>query len=75
MRVLCLLILLLILAALGIFAVQNQELVAIHYLQESVSCPLALLIGIVYLLGMLSGWTVIGLVQRSLRRVTDRPSL
>jgi len=75
MRVIYLLILLLILAAIGIFAVQNQEVVTIHYLQESVSCPLALLIAIVYLLGMMSGWTVVALVQRSLRRVTDRPSL
>ena len=75
MRVLCLLILLLILAAIGIFAVQNQESITLHYLHESVSCPLALLIGIVYLLGMMSGWTVVALVQRSLRRVTERPSL
>ena len=74
MRVIYLLFLLLILAAIGIFAVQNQALVTIHYLQESVSCPLALLVGIVYLLGMMSGWTLVALVQRSLRRVTDRPS-
>ena len=74
MRVVYFLFLLLILAALGIFAVQNQELVTIHYLQESVSCPLALLIAIVYVLGMVSGSTLVALVQRSLRRVTDRPS-
>ncbi len=75
MRVIYLLFLLCILAAIGIFAVQNLEPVTIYYLQESVSCPLALLVGIVYLLGMLSGWTVVALVQRSIRRVTDRPSL
>ena len=75
MRVVYFLFLLLILAAIGIFAVQNQEPVTIHYLQESVSCPLALLIAIVYLLGMMSGSTLVALVQRSLRRVTDRPSL
>jgi uncharacterized integral membrane protein len=75
MRVIYFLFLLLILAAIGIFAVQNQEVVTIHYLQESVSCPLALLIAIVYLLGMMSGSTLVALVQRSLRRVTDRPSV
>jgi uncharacterized integral membrane protein len=74
MRMICLLILLLILAAIGIFAVQNQEPITLHYLQQSVSCPLALLMGIVYLLGMVSGGTVFALVRRSLRRVTERPS-
>jgi putative membrane protein len=75
MRTICLLILLSVLAAIGIFVVQNQELITLHYLHGSVSCPPALLIAIVYLLGMLSGWTVIALVQRSLRRITDRPAL
>jgi lipopolysaccharide assembly protein A len=74
MRMICLLILLIILAAIGIFAVQNQEPITLHYLQQSVSCPLALLMGIVYLLGMVSGGTVFALVRHSLRRVTERPS-
>ncbi len=68
-------ILLFLLGAVGLFALQNREPITLQYLSGSVSCPSALLVGIVYLLGMLSGWTVIGLMQRSLRRVTDRPAL
>jgi putative membrane protein len=63
-------ILLVFLAAIGIFALQNREPITLEYLDRTVSCPPSLLIAIVYGLGMVSGWTVIGLVQRSLRRVT-----
>jgi lipopolysaccharide assembly protein A len=68
MRTFCLFILVSIVAAIGVFAVQNQETITLHFLAASVSCPLSLLIAIVYLLGMLSGWTVVAPVQRSLRR-------
>ena len=71
MRVIYMLILLLLLGAIGIFALQNRETITLQYLDRSVSCPLALLIGIVYVLGMVSGWTVVGFVQRSLRRVSQ----
>ena len=68
MRTFCLFMLVSIVAAVGIFAVQNQETITLHFLNASVSCTLSLLIAIAYLLGMLSGWTVVALVQRSLRR-------
>jgi len=73
MRKIYFLILLVFLAAIGIFALQNRETITLNYLGQSISCPPSLLIAIVYVLGMVSGWTVIGLVQRSLRRVTDHP--
>jgi len=73
MRFVYLLILLLALAAIVIFAVQNNQTVTPQYVNWSITCPLPLLIGLVYLLGMVSGWTVIGLLRRSLRRVTERP--
>ena len=72
MRVLCLVILLIVFAAVGVFAMQNNEAVAVRYLDRSVTTTLPLLIGAVYLLGMLSGWTVVGFLRRSLRRVTAR---
>ncbi len=72
MRFLCLVILILVLAALLIFALQNKEDVTVQYLDQVVSCPLALLIGCVYLLGMVSGWTVVGFLKRSFRRVAVR---
>jgi len=73
MRTLCFLILLLLLAAIGVFALQNREVVTLQYLDRSVACPLSLLIAVVYLLGMVSGWTVVGFVRRSVRRVAERP--
>jgi len=72
MRVFYLLILLTLFGAIGIFALQNRETITVQYLDRSISSPLALLIGIVYLLGMLSGWTVVGFVRRSLRRVSEQ---
>jgi lipopolysaccharide assembly protein A len=73
MRVFYLLILLILLAATAIFALQNQQAVTIRYLDRSVASPLSVLIGGVYFLGMLTGWTVIGVVRRSIRRISERP--
>jgi uncharacterized membrane protein YciS (DUF1049 family) len=73
MRFFCFLILLIVVAAVVVFAVQNNEGVTIQYLDRSVSCPMSLLIAVVYLLGMVSGWTVVGFLKRSFRRVTERP--
>ena len=72
MRVVYTLILLLLLGVIGIFALQNRETITLQYLDRSVACPLALLVGIIYLLGMVSGWTVVGFLHRSLRRVSER---
>jgi uncharacterized membrane protein YciS (DUF1049 family) len=74
MRLICILILLLLVAAIGVFALQNRELITLQYLDRSVACPAAILIGIVYLLGMVSGWTAVGFFYRSLRRVAERPA-
>jgi putative membrane protein len=72
MRSLQAVILLIFLAAVLMFALQNTQAVAVYFLRWSVSCPIALLIMAVYALGMLSGWTVVAFVTRSLRRVTER---
>ena len=72
MRVFYTLILLVFLGATAIFALQNREMITIQYLDRSVSCQLSLLIAIVYLLGMLTGWTMIGLLRRSIHRVSER---
>jgi putative membrane protein len=73
MRGLYLVILLVLLGATTIFALQNQGTVTLRYLDRSVSSPLSLLIAIVYFLGMLTGWTVVGVVRRSLHRISARP--
>lgn len=74
MRVICFLILLFLLGVIGIFALQNRGMITLQFLDRSVSWPGSLLIAVVYLLGMVSGWTVVGFVRRSLHRVTERPS-
>jgi uncharacterized integral membrane protein len=68
MRFVYLVILMLAVAALAVFAIQNNETVTLQYFNWSDTCTLPLLIAVVYLLGM-----VIGLLRHSLRRVTDHP--
>jgi uncharacterized membrane protein YciS (DUF1049 family) len=72
MRFVYFLLLVVFVAAVGTFAYQNRNDVAVDFLNRSVSCPLALLIGIVYVAGMLSGWSVVGMLRRSFERVTER---
>jgi uncharacterized integral membrane protein len=71
MRLFYVLVLVLFLAVIGVFAFQNQETVSLQFLQERVAWPLALIIGAVYILGMLSGWTVVGFLRRSWREVAE----
>jgi lipopolysaccharide assembly protein A len=72
LRFVFLLILLVALAAVVVFAVQNNEAVTLRYLDRSITCALPPLVAGVYLVGMVSGWTVLGLLRRSLRRGTER---
>jgi uncharacterized membrane protein YciS (DUF1049 family) len=72
MRVMYTLILLVFLGATAIFALQNRAPVTIQYLDRSVSCELSLVIGVTYLLGMLTGWTIVGLLRRSIHRVSEQ---
>lgn len=68
MRIVNLIVLLLMLAAVIIFAVQNVEMVTVRFLGQAISLPRALLIVIAYVMGMLSGWMVVGFIQRSIQR-------
>jgi uncharacterized membrane protein YciS (DUF1049 family) len=72
MRMIYGLILLILVIAVAVFALQNNEPVTLRYIDRSASYPLSMLVGVVYLLGMVSGWTVIGIFRRSLARVTER---
>ena len=73
MRVLYITVLVLILAALAIFAYQNDESITLHFFRRDISLPLSLLIAAVYVLGMLSGWSVVGFLRRSWQRALERP--
>jgi putative membrane protein len=72
MRVLYVVILLLIVGAVIAFAVQNEAAVALHFLNLSATLSVAQLAGIAYLLGMVSGWSVLSLLRRTVERVTER---
>ncbi|HEX3152060.1 MAG TPA: LapA family protein [Gemmataceae bacterium] len=71
MRLFYFILLLIFLGAVVAFAVQNRDAVAIKFMDWNESYPLPLLLGAAYVLGMFSGWTVVGLIRRSLRRVAD----
>ena len=74
MRIIQAILFLAFLAAVGLFAVQNTRSVTVDFWTWEVTGPVAAVIVAVYLLGMLSGWTVVAFVRRSLRRVGERPS-
>jgi uncharacterized integral membrane protein len=72
MRAVYSIILIVLLGAVTVFALQNQEVVTLRYLDRSVSSPLSVFLGGVYFLGMLTGWTFIGVVRRSVHRISQR---
>jgi uncharacterized integral membrane protein len=67
------LIFLIFLAAIGVFALQNRDVITVNYLTWNHSEPVALLTVVVYFVEMLSGWTVVAFVRRSFRRITEHP--
>jgi hypothetical protein len=73
MRGLCFLFLLVFLGAAGGFAYFNQDEITLRFLDWSTRGTVAMVVGAAYLLGMLSGWTVVGMLRRSLYRVTQGP--
>ena len=77
MRYVWLLIFLILLAIIGVFAFENSDPVPINYLDQSLSVqsihlPMSALIGGIYVLGMLTGWTVVGFLKRTVQHVTER---
>ncbi len=64
-------ILILFLGLVFIFSIQNLKYVELRFLTWTMSLPLAALIVGSYLLGMVSGWTVLGFVRQSYRKVRE----
>ena len=71
MRVLCLLFLVAFVAAVGAFAFFNRQEVVVRFLDWSMTSNVAVVAAAAYGLGMLSGWTVVGMLRRSLDRVVE----
>jgi len=57
--------------AVALFAYQNQQHVTVTFLNYEVEASVAAVAGVVYGLGMLSGWTIVGMLRRSLHRMTE----
>jgi putative membrane protein len=65
LRWLYLTIVIVFVAALIVFVFQNTQSVDIAFLTLSVTLPLAVLVGVVYVLGALSGGSLYALLRRS----------
>jgi len=74
MRLIQAIMLLAFLGAVGLFAFQNTETITLNFWNWQTTGPVALVTLASYLLGMLSGWTVVSFFTRSLRRVSERPA-
>jgi uncharacterized integral membrane protein len=73
MRFIQALLFLAFLGAVGLFALQNTAAITVTFWTWQLTQPVALLAIAAYLLGMLSGWTVVSFISRSLRKVSERP--
>ena len=54
-------------AAIVLFAIQNRELVTMSFLGFSVRAPLAVMAVIVYVLGAITGGSLLALLRRSVQ--------
>ena len=66
MRWIHLTVIVLLAAVTIVFAVQNFEIVTVTFLRNSARAPLALLVAIIYILGMATGGSLLALLRRTL---------
>ncbi len=67
-------LLIVFLAAIAVFSLQNTQSVKVQFLNWGVTAPFALLAVAIYVIGMLSGGSVVGFLRRSIREVSaERP--
>jgi uncharacterized membrane protein YciS (DUF1049 family) len=71
MRVLSFLFLIAFAAAVGIFAYQNNQVLTLNLFGQVQEVSVPLLAGGLYVLGMFTGWAVVGLLRRSWTRATE----
>ncbi len=71
MRYLCLLFLLVVGTAAVIFFRENDQGLTVTFLGWAITAPAAAVVGVAYGLGMLTGWSVVGLLRRSFETATD----
>jgi uncharacterized membrane protein YciS (DUF1049 family) len=66
MRYLQSLLLIVFLGVIVVFALQNRQYVPVRFLNLRTEPPLAMSFAVVYLLGMVSGWSIVALLRRLL---------
>ncbi len=71
MRVLSGLFLLTLIVVLGLLAYENNRDTVLNAWNWRLEVPLPLLVAVVYVLGMVSGWWLVGLTKRSWQRMTE----
>ena len=69
-RLFYLVVLLVLVAAVAVFAYQNAGPVDVRFIIWVASAPVAAVVVAAYVLGMLSGWSLLGLFRRSWHHVT-----
>jgi uncharacterized integral membrane protein len=73
MRFVCFLILVATIGAVAAFAVQNQHDLTLTFFGRPVTASVPLILGCTFLLGMIGGWTIVGILRRSFNRVLEAP--
>lgn len=71
MRILSALFLITVVVVLGLLAYENSQTTALHAWKWRLDVPLPVLVAIVYVLGMITGWWLMGLTKRSWQRMTE----
>jgi uncharacterized integral membrane protein len=66
MRWIHIIIVVLFVAAIAVFALQNLGAVTMSFLGFSVRAPLAVMVAVVYVLGMVTGGSLFSLLRRSI---------
>lgn len=73
MRYVYIALLIVFVAVIVIFSVQNAETMTVHFLTWSTSLPRFVVVIGAYILGMASGGTVAGFVRHSVREARTKP--
>jgi uncharacterized membrane protein YciS (DUF1049 family) len=71
MRILCFLFLVAFAGAVALFAYQNQQEVSLTFWDQTITARVPLVVAAIFVLGMLSGWTIIGMLRRSVDQVLE----
>ena len=72
MRWVYLIVVILFVAAIVVFAIQNVQMTTMSFLGFSIRAPLAVLAAVVYMLGALTGGSLFGLLRTTIKATRAR---